>query len=69
MDHHYHEGEVQGEPEDDEKGPLMLRESLAEVSKDLASLRETEQASAGSFFIGVRGGVYGGERVPQGDCS
>jgi len=61
----YHEGEVQGEPEDEER-PLLLRESLHEVAKDLASLRETEQASEGSFFIGVRGGVQGGEWVTQG---
>ena len=49
----HHEGEVQGEPEDDEV------ESLPEVARDLASLRDTEQASAGSFFMGVNGGVGG----------
>lgn len=47
---------MQGEADDEER-PLLLRESLHEVAKDLASLRETEEASAGSFFIGVKGGV------------
>lgn len=56
---HHHEGEVQGEPDDDEEWPLLLLDSLPEVPKDLAFLRETEQASAGSFFIGVKGGVVG----------
>ncbi|PON58634.1 hypothetical protein PanWU01x14_165240, partial [Parasponia andersonii] len=55
----HHEGEVQGEPEDEDERPLLLLESLPEVPRDLASLRETEQASAGSFFIGVNGGVNG----------
>lgn len=36
-----------------------MLESLPEVPRDLASLIETEQASLGSFFIGVRGGVVG----------
>lgn len=57
LDHH--EGEVQGEPEDEDELPLLVLESLPEVPRDLASLRETEQASLGSFFIGVRGGVVG----------
>lgn len=56
----HHEGEVQGEPEEDEETPLLLLDSLPEVPRDLASLRETEQPSAGSFFIGVNGGVSGG---------
>ena len=56
---HYHEGEVHGEPDDDEEWPLLVLDSLPEVPKDVASLRETEQASAGSFFIGVKGGVVG----------
>lgn len=64
----YHEGEVQGEAEDEER-PMLLRESLHEVAKDLASLRETEQASEGSFFIGVKGGVDGGEWVTEGVVS
>ena len=55
----HHEGEVRGEPEDDEERPsLLLLESLPEVANDLASLKETEHASAGSFFIGVNGGVF-----------
>jgi len=44
-----HQEEVEGEPEDDEERPLTLHdiiESLPLVSKDLTSLRETEQASA-----------------------
>lgn len=42
---------------------MILWESLPEVPKDLASLRETEQASSRSFFNGDRGGVHvhGGE--------
>lgn len=52
----HHEGEVQGEAEDDDEGPLMLWESLPEVANGLPLLRETEQASAGSFFIGDRAG-------------
>lgn len=43
-----------------------MLESLPDVAKDLASFRETEQASAGSFFIGVKGGVLGLEGL-QGD--
>ena len=57
----HHEGEVRGDPDDDDESPLMLLESLPEVPRDRASLSETEQASAGSFFIGVNGGVVGGE--------
>jgi hypothetical protein len=56
---HHHEGDVQGELDDDDEGPLQLLESLPEVPIDPVFLRETEQASAGSFFIGVRGGVVG----------
>jgi hypothetical protein len=55
----HHEGEVQGEPDDDDERPLPLLESLPEVPNDLAFLRDTEHASAGSFFIGVKGGVVG----------
>lgn len=62
----HHEGEVQGEPEEEEERPLLLLESLPEVPRDLASLRETEQASAGSFFIGVKGGVVIGLDGPDG---
>lgn len=56
---YHHEGDVEGEPEDEDELPLLVLESLPEVPKDLASLRETEQASLGSFFIGVKGGVVG----------
>lgn len=58
----HHEGDVHGVPEDDEEMPLLLTESLPEVPKDLASLKETELASAGSFFIGVNGGL------PESEC-
>lgn len=54
---HHHDGEVQGDPEEDEETPLLLLESLPEVPNDRASLKVTEQASSGSFFIGVNGGV------------
>lgn len=57
----HHEGEVQGDPDEDDERPLMLFESLPEVPRDRPSLSETEQPSAGSFFIGVNGGVDGGE--------
>lgn len=58
----YHEGDVHGDTDDDEdERPLLLTISLPEVPKDLASLKETEHAFAGSFFIGVKGGVAGGE--------
>jgi len=58
----HQEGEVEGVSEEEEEGPLMLWVSLPEVPKEVASLRETEEPSAGSFFIGVRGGVSeGGE--------
>lgn len=36
---HHHEGEVQGEPEDDGEGPLQLLESPPEVPNVLAFLR------------------------------
>lgn len=62
----HHEGEVEVEPEEEEERPLLLLESLPEVPRDLASLRETEQASAGSFFIGVKGGVVIGFDGPEG---
>lgn len=55
----HHEGEVRGEPDDEDERPSLLLESVPETPKDLTSLRETEQASAGSFFIGVNGGVIG----------
>jgi hypothetical protein len=63
----HHEGDVHGEPEDDDERPLLLTESLPEVPRDLASLNETEQALAGSFFIGVNGGVPGTECGADGD--
>ncbi|KAF2303900.1 hypothetical protein GH714_024255 [Hevea brasiliensis] len=62
----YHEGDVM-DTEDDDERPLLLTESLPEVPKDLASLKETEHASAGSFFIGVNGGVPGNECGLDGD--
>lgn len=46
--------EVEGEQEDEDETPsLLLMESLLEVPNELASLRETEHAFAGSSFIGV----------------
>lgn len=68
----HHEGEVEGvSEEEEEEGPWMLWVSLPEVPKEVASLRETEEPSAGSFFIGMRGGVReGGEwEQPQDDPS
>lgn len=64
----HHEGDVHGDPEDDDERPLLLTESLPEVPNDLTSLNETEQASAGSFFIGVNGGVTGTGCGAEGDA-
>lgn len=48
---------MQGDSDvDDDEMPSML-ESLPEVASERASFKETEHASAGSFFIGVNGGV------------
>lgn len=57
----HHEREVQGEPDDEDERPLLVFESLPEVPRDLAFLSEIEQAPAGSFFMGVNGGVNGVE--------
>lgn len=43
--------------EDDERSPRLVFESLFEVHIEEASLKGTEQAWDGSFFIGVNGGV------------
>lgn len=66
----HHEGEVQGEPEEEDDRPLLVLESLPEFPNDLASLNVTEQASAGSFFMGVKGGVLGSEWIVlEGDAT
>lgn len=67
---HHHDGEVQGEAEEDDDRALLVLESLPEFPTDLAFLNVTEQASAGSFFIGVKGGVLGREwRVVEGHAA
>lgn len=47
---------MHGEPEEEDESAL-LSVPLTEAMSDLPSIRVTEEALGGSFFIGVKGGV------------
>lgn len=56
---------MHGEPEEEDE-PALLSVPLTEAMRALPSIRATEEALSGSFFIGVKGGVQlGGEGDPE----